>query len=59
MRRRLGIWIEGPSRSGGWLNIVKINGKNGPDYMGGTASSAKEIAHKLCYIIDQEKLTRR
>jgi hypothetical protein len=42
-----------------WLNIVRINGKNGPDYMGGKASNAKEIAHKLCYIIRQEKITRR
>jgi hypothetical protein len=48
-----------PSQRNWWLNIVKINGRNGPDYMGGTASSAKEIAHKLCYIIRQEKLTRR
>jgi hypothetical protein len=42
-----------------WLNIVTINGKKGPDYMGGKASSAKEIAHNLCYIIHQEKNTRR
>jgi len=42
-----------------WLNILNINGKAGPDYMGGIASSAKEIAHKLCYIIHQEKITRR
>jgi hypothetical protein len=42
-----------------WLNIITINGKPGPDYMGGKGSSAKEIAHKLCYIIHQEKLTRR
>jgi hypothetical protein len=42
-----------------WLNIVTINGKTGPDYMSGVASNAKEIAHKLCYIIHQEKITRR
>jgi hypothetical protein len=42
-----------------WLNIVKINGKEGPPYMNGVASTAKEIAHKLCYIIHQEKITRR
>jgi hypothetical protein len=48
-----------PDQRSWWLNIVKINGRNGPDYMGGKASSAKEIAHKLCYIIHQEKITRR
>jgi hypothetical protein len=48
-----------PNQRSWWLNIVKINGKNGPDYMGGTAANAKEIAHKLCYIIHQEKITRR
>jgi hypothetical protein len=42
-----------------WLNILTINGKKGPDYMSGKASSAKELAHKLCYIIHQEKITRR
>ncbi len=42
-----------------WLNIVTINGKQGPDYMSGKAANAKEIAHKLCYIIHQEKITRR
>jgi hypothetical protein len=47
------------NQNGWWLNIVKINGKQGPDYMSGVASNAKEIAHKLCYIIHQEKITRR
>jgi len=42
-----------------WLNIVTINGKMGPDYMSGKASTPKEIAHQLCYIIHQEKVTRR
>jgi hypothetical protein len=42
-----------------WLNIVTINGRTGPDHMDGKASNAKEIAHKLCYIIHQEKMTRR
>ena len=42
-----------------WLNILTMNGNDGPDSMEGTASSAKEIAHKLCYIIHQEKITRR
>ena len=41
-----------------WLNIVTINGKDGPDPMSGKAANAKEIAHKLCYIIHQEKITR-
>ena len=42
-----------------WLNIVTINGKPGPDYMSGVALNEKEIAHKLCHIIHQEKITRR
>jgi hypothetical protein len=42
-----------------WLTILIINGKPGPDSMNGKAANAKEIAHKLCYIIYQEKITRR
>jgi len=42
-----------------WLNIVRINGKEGPPYMSGIASNPKEIAHKLCYFIHQEKIARR
>lgn len=46
-----GLMYIPPNQRSWWLNIVKINGKHGPGYMGGKASSAKEIAHKLCYII--------
>ena len=42
-----------------WLTILIINGKPGPDSMNGKAANAKELAHKLCYIIHQEKITRR
>jgi hypothetical protein len=42
-----------------WLTILIINGKPGPDSMNGKAANAKEIARKLCYIIHQEKITRR
>jgi hypothetical protein len=42
-----------------WLTILIINGKPGPDTMNGKAANAKEIAHKLCHIIHQEKITRR
>ena len=42
-----------------FMNILTMNGNDGPGSMGGAASSAKEIAHKLCYIIHQEKITRR
>jgi hypothetical protein len=47
------------NQNGWWLNIVKINGKDGPDYMSGVGSTPKEIAHQLCHIIHQEKITRR
>jgi len=40
-----------------WLAI--LNGKPGTVSMNGKAANAKELAHKLCYIIHQEKLTRR
>jgi hypothetical protein len=42
-----------------WLAILIINGKPGTVSMNGKAANAKELAHKLCYIIHQEKLTRR
>jgi hypothetical protein len=42
-----------------WLTILIINGKLGPVSMNGKAANAKELAHKLCYIIHQEKFTRR
>lgn len=42
-----------------WLNIVKMNGKEVPGYMSGKASTPKEMAHQLCHIIHQEKITRR
>jgi hypothetical protein len=42
-----------------WLTILIINGKPGPVSMNGKAANAKELAHKLCYIIHQEKITRR
>lgn len=42
-----------------WLAILIINGKPGPVSMNGKAPNAKELAHKLCYIIHQEKITRR
>jgi hypothetical protein len=42
------------------LSIIIINGTAGTgSIMRGKGSTAKELAHKLCYIVHQEKLTRR
>jgi hypothetical protein len=42
-----------------FLSIEHINGNEVVLSKNGLTSSTKEAAHKLCYIIHQEKITRR